>query len=318
MRALLIAMVGLLVVAPGMAQAAPVSIDWVTVGDPGNATDTTGYGAVAYEYRISKYETTNAQYAELLNAVAANAPSELYNAEMASSPSGGITRNGSPGSYSYQVKSGFADKPVNFVSFYDALRFANWLHNEQPTGMQDDATTEDGAYTITPEGIADNSITRNSGGTVFLTGEDEWYKAAYYDSASDFYFEYPFATVGAASCAPPGDAVRTANCDDEVGGPTDVGAYSGSASPWGTFDQGGNVYEWTEGLAGTERRSLRGGSFDYSNVTLRASIPGDASPEHENVDIGFRVASIPAPEPIQALLHVCTLATLALLRRRVA
>ena len=51
-----------------------VNIETVLVGNPGNAADTqmmsdgtTGYGAVPYEYRIGKYEVTNAQYAEFLN-----------------------------------------------------------------------------------------------------------------------------------------------------------------------------------------------------------------------------------------------------------
>ena len=40
----------------------------------------------------------------------------------------------------------WADRPVNYVSFWDAARFANWLHNGQPTGAQGAGTTEDGAY----------------------------------------------------------------------------------------------------------------------------------------------------------------------------
>ncbi|MBW2667687.1 MAG: PEP-CTERM sorting domain-containing protein, partial [Deltaproteobacteria bacterium] len=50
--------------------ASAVTVDWVTVGDPGNAADTTSYGAVADEYRIGKFEVSNAEYAEFLNAVA--------------------------------------------------------------------------------------------------------------------------------------------------------------------------------------------------------------------------------------------------------
>ena len=133
---------------------------------------------------------------------------------------------------------------------------------------------------------------------------------------SDFYFTYPAPTVGAMTCAPPGDTERTANCDYEVGGPTDVGAYTGTPSIWGTYDQGGNIYEWTEGLAGPDRRSLRGGSFAYAERTLRSSVPNDAGPDYQDANIGFRVASIPAPEPTQALLYACALLTLALLRRR--
>jgi hypothetical protein len=75
---------------------------------------------------------------------------------------------------------------VDFVSFWNALRFANWLHNGQPRGLQDETTTEDGAYTLTPTGIVNNTITRNPGAVVFLPSENEWYKAAYYDPATAF------------------------------------------------------------------------------------------------------------------------------------
>ncbi|MFY8221289.1 MAG: hypothetical protein ACOVJ6_05195, partial [Pirellulales bacterium] len=62
------ALLGLLAV-----PARAVTIDWVTVGDPGNAYDTinTGtnpnYGAVADSFQIMKYEFTNQQYTDFLN-----------------------------------------------------------------------------------------------------------------------------------------------------------------------------------------------------------------------------------------------------------
>ncbi len=43
---------------------------------------TTGFGAVAAPYRISKFEITTAQYAEFLNAVAATDSNGLYNTTM--------------------------------------------------------------------------------------------------------------------------------------------------------------------------------------------------------------------------------------------
>ena len=139
--------------------ASVVTIDWVTVGAPGNAADTNPVncgpsnaspcGAVATPYKIGKYEATNAQYAELLNSVAATDTNALYNTNMDSrtgsnAPLGGITRSGVSGSYSYSVKSGFASKPVTYVSFWDAARFSNWLQNGQPAGLQTSLTTEDG------------------------------------------------------------------------------------------------------------------------------------------------------------------------------
>ena len=172
-----------------------LDIECVTVGDPGNACDTQSegcFGSVDYVYRISKYEVTNAQYAEFLNVVAATDPNGLYSTDMGSAL-GGIERGGSSGSYTYSVHAGRGDMHVNYTSFWNALRFANWLHNGQPTGVQDSTTTEDGAYTITALGIANNSITRNAAATIFIISEDEWYKAAYYDASTMSYNPYPFA-----------------------------------------------------------------------------------------------------------------------------
>jgi hypothetical protein len=276
-----------------------VTFEWVAVGDPGNACDDQGldgcFGSVAYAYEIGKFEVTNAQYAELLNAVAATDANDLYYESMGSSSHGGITRSGDPGSYSYAAKAGFEDKPVNYVSFYDALRFANWLHNGQPTGAQDAATTEDGAYTITPEGISANSITRNARAKFAIPDEDEWYKAAYYDGASDYY-EYPAASDTPTSCAAPGATPNAANCDDAVSTVTDVGAYTASPSPSGTFDQGGNVEEWNETILLWNRRGLRGGGYSSRPSDLAASSSstyGYAWLHYANR--GFRIEPVTAP-----------------------
>src|SRR5262245_22206725 len=95
--------------------ASAVAFDWITVGAPGKACTTlvdagsqSTYcaGGVAYAYQISKYETSNAQYAEFLNAVAASDPEGLYSGNMNSSSVGGIVRSGSAGSYSYAAKAG--------------------------------------------------------------------------------------------------------------------------------------------------------------------------------------------------------------------
>ena len=184
--------------------------------------------------------------------------------------------------------------PVVHASFHDALRFANWLHNGQPIGDQTGSTTEGGAYTITAQGIADNTITRNAGATVYLTNEDEWYKAAFYDPVSTSYFNYPTGSDSTTICAAAGPTSNRANCSNAVGGLTPAESYTGSASPYGTFDQGGNAFEWNETIIDLSSRGTRGGSFGNGVGFLAAA--------NRNVlvgplgSMGFRVAS-PASIP---------------------
>src|SRR5215212_3064537 len=130
-----------------VASAEAVTIDLVTVGNPGNAPDkryiSTGVGSVGYHYLIGKYEITAGQYTEFLNAVAKADPNSLYGLSMGFSHNANIVRSGSSPNFSYSVAADWANRPVNYVSFWDAARFANWLHNGQPTGAQGPTTTED-------------------------------------------------------------------------------------------------------------------------------------------------------------------------------
>lgn len=206
-----------------------------------------------------------------MNAKASSSdPLGLYNANMASDPRGGIIQVGSPGSYTYSAKANMGNKPVNYVSWYDAIRFANWLNN-----VQGSASTETGVYTIlggTPTPTDGLSITRNSGTTWFLTSENEWYKAAYYEpgASSNDYWLYPTrsdSTPTKATANATGDinnpGANVANYDfgadwnSQDGNVTTVGsAGSISQSFYGTFDQGGNVWEWTEALANVSYRGI--------------------------------------------------------------
>ena len=118
-----------------------------------NAADSTGYGAVGYVYQMGKYEVTNSQYCEFLNAKAVTDTYGLYNTSMSSDARGGINRSGSSGSYTYAVKSGYENMPVTYVCWYDAIRFANWLQNGQGSG-----STETGTYTITGGGYNSGTV----------------------------------------------------------------------------------------------------------------------------------------------------------------
>ncbi len=367
-----------------------ISLDMVTVGNAGNAANTTGYGAVSYDYQIGKYEVTIGQWVEFLNATAKSDPHGLYSSSMTGPNliSAGITRSGSDGSYAYSVMDNppgqsSANHPITYVSFYDAARFANWLHNGQGLGSTETgayrlssgdlvaATRSGGVSTYTTSGpttlaIGDQvSITgfTNGGslGTRFnVTGvvtslpsanqftmantngdavadgvgsfngvssshaanakywlptEDEWYKAAYYGSAlnggSGGYYLY-----ATQSDSPPGQTMGSSpnQANWNVGnvyavGPTplntsanylaNVGAYSGSPSPYGAFDMTGNVREWTAEITGNSlnspgsARMWRGGGYNdgesRSTSSYRDSSPNAADAELSS--LGFRLAA---------------------------
>ncbi len=327
--------------------ASGVDIETVPVGNPGNPADThdDGYGAVDYEFHIGMYEVTAGQYAEFLNAVAATDTYGLYNTNMWSSSFGcKIQRTGSAGSYRYSVADNRADRPVNYVSWGDAARFANWLHNDQRTGAQNLTTTEDGAYFL--DGATGDeallAVEREKDWTWAVPTENEWYKAAYHknDGVTGNYFDWPtrsdtrpsnrlvnpdpgnnatFCTVIGVSDPPSGDYT--------IGSPyyrTEVGAHENSDSPYGTFDQGGNVWEWNEAV--TENRfdedafrGLRGGSYGVFDLwihghgaSLHAAGRDDFMPTYESDSIGFRVVAVPEPGSAAFLV----LGTLAIVRRR--
>lgn len=278
------------------ASASAVTIDWTFVSDPGNACEAQApgcFGHVPYGYTIGTYEVTNAQYAEFLNAKAVSDPLGLYNTNM-SSGFGGITRSGFPGSFTYTAIAGRESMPVNFVSFYDALRFANWINNGQSSG-----DTETGAYTLeggTSTPSNGTTVLRNAGAAIALANEDEWYKAAYYDATTASYFVYPMGANTQPICVVPANTPNTANCDNSVGTPTIVGSYTGSASPYGSFDQGGNLNEWNEAIVSIPAgpaRVLRGGMFDRHWSTLGSGSRFSASATDQTYDKGFRVV----PEP---------------------
>ncbi|MGA2035440.1 MAG: SUMF1/EgtB/PvdO family nonheme iron enzyme [Thermoguttaceae bacterium] len=310
------------------AQASTITIDMVTVGDPGNAADTAansgnpaGQGVVAYTYQIGKYDVTNNQYAAFLNAKAASSdPYGLWDSIMQTTANGGIDRTGS-GSYTYTVKSGQGNQPVVGVTWFDALRFANWLDNGQGSG-----DTETGSYTLlggTPTPSNFRTLARNAGAQWVLPSEDEWYKASYYKGGGTNagYWTYPTrSNTAPTSEAPPGGA-NSANFYDSTTGYalsgsttsvstmdylTDVGAYCSSLGPYGTYDQGGDVWQWNEADTSVNgsgsSRGMRGGSSNNGSYNLAASSRNGYAPANEDYHVGFRVGYLPEPGSIALLL----------------
>jgi formylglycine-generating enzyme required for sulfatase activity len=225
----------------------------------------------------------------------------------------GISRSGDSGNYSYTTTN--ANMPVNFVSFWDAARFTNWL----TTG-----DTEMGVYDLSDlDKLANNTLTRDEAawllGGVAVASENEWYKAAYYSGSptganGDGYWLYPTQS----------DSITTddANYGNIVEDVTEVGTYTDAFSHYGTFDQGGNVREWNDTIASnnSSNRRLRGGAFNGNENPLQ-SLSGSSSnnPEiFEAATLGFRVSSLqPIPEPsAYTVILGCLGLSLALIRQK--
>ena len=125
----------------------------------------------------------------------------------------------------YASKTGRALWPATYVSYYNALRFANWMHNGQPdlppavTGLLA-SVTEDGVYDLV---LPHDQILRKPGATWALPTENEMCKAAFYVPSTRSY--------------------------------SDLGS---ALSPWSLLNLGGGAYEWTETIHASGMRRLRG------------------------------------------------------------
>jgi formylglycine-generating enzyme required for sulfatase activity len=147
-------------------------MEFVTIGDPGNAADFTGSpspaGSVGYTYGIGKCEVSEDMITKF------NASQSLQ-----------ITKD----------TRGTA-KPATSVSWNEAARFVNWLntstggfaaYNFTTGGVNDDIALWTAADTLDYE--ATNPY-RSKRATYVLPSFNEWYKAAYYNPTNSTYYDY--------------------------------------------------------------------------------------------------------------------------------
>jgi formylglycine-generating enzyme required for sulfatase activity len=291
-----------------------VTIDMVTVGNPGNAPDPASgnnmYGAVTGSYRIGKYEVKIQQYTDFLNAVDPNGtnPYGLYNNSMGADDNikGILYSSGSASGQKYSP-IGNSNRPIAYVSWFDAARFANWMHNGQGA-----SSTETGAYTLVGGQTRGEPPAKNLGAQFYLPTESEWYKAAFYspvlNSGAGGYYTYATQSNSTPGNTIGGDGsqanyyandvyavTQSAEYDPAQSYLTAVGAFTNSASYYGTFDQTGNLWEWIESTGGSaSERGLRGGSWG-SDLWTQVIIAGARA---EGSSYGFRLASpVAVPEP---------------------
>jgi formylglycine-generating enzyme required for sulfatase activity len=266
------------------------NMEFVTIGNPGNAADTTGApnpaGAVGYTYGIGKFEVSEDMITKF------NASQSLQITTVTRGP----------------------NKPATSVSWNEAARFVNWLNT---------STNGFAAYKFTTGGVNDHIALwtasdtldydasnpyRSKRATYVIPSYNEWYKAAYYNPNDSTYYDYangsntrPTAVVGGTGS---NTAVYwyTGEAEPEV--PADV-SQAGGLSPYGVMGLGGNVEEFDEVLyygdssnIATTSRGVRGGRWHTVVAShLSSSSRSSIHPSYENGGVGFRVASLSSSAP---------------------
>lgn len=302
--------------------ASAINYDLVTINNPNNPNDSTGFGAVDHIYQIGKYEVTVAQYTAFLNAVASQTdPYALWNTSMTIPNIQGISRATISGGYTYAVMntnsfgSSSANMPITGVSWFNAARFANWMANGQVNGPESSGTTENGAYNLngarSGAAPAKNILNPNTNAipNYYIPSENEWYKAAYYSATlNNTGGYYVYATQNNVT---PGNLIgngsNLANYLADAGNGycvsqsqlldktqtylTNVGTFTGSPSYYGTFDQSGSVWEWHDSTATRSlSRGLRGAAWTSTPPYMQSSYRLITIPSTISVNVGFRLA----------------------------
>ncbi|MCB1095287.1 MAG: SUMF1/EgtB/PvdO family nonheme iron enzyme [Verrucomicrobiae bacterium] len=263
------------------------SIDFVDVGNAGNADDDTGYGGVPYNYQIGVYEISE----------------------------GMITAANTAGSLGLTQDTRGVDKPATSISWNEAARFVNWLNTSNGFQPAYNFATQPGGggyntnedLTLWSSGdawqLGGENLFRHKNAHYFLPSEDEWYKAAYYDGNTSTYFDYATGSdtvpTAVASGTTPGTAVYG---QAFATGPADI-MNAGGLSPYGTMAQNGNVFEWAESGSAApndsaaEGRVLRGDWF-FTSALRQSSDRSAGLPFEEAGFLGFRVAAVPEPSTL--------------------
>jgi formylglycine-generating enzyme required for sulfatase activity len=249
-----------------------------TMGSPGSEinheSDEVAHQVTLSAYRMSKYEITNTQYAEFLNAKSISSTG-LYAA--GKYPTQTLIY-ASSGNYDWGLHytnnqwvpvAGYESYPVINVTWYGATEFANYAGGRLPTEAQWEYACR--ANTTTP----------------FSTG------TCLTNLQANYIWQDPYGTCTNTSTANPGKTQA-------------VGTYAANA--WGLYDMHGNVWEWCSdwygdypttaqtnpvGPATGSDHVIRGASWYYEAQYCRSAYRDYDSSDFYDTDMGFRIVLVP-------------------------
>jgi len=222
-----------------------------------------GHAVYLDAFWINQHEVTNAMFADFLN-IKGNQSEGGRNWLMASTWNVRIYRVDSI----WRVDDGYDDHPIDWVSWYGARAYCQWVDARLPT----DAEWEKAA--------------RGKDGRIFPWGDGINCDLANYLGCVD-------------SVAPDYSGL--------VGSTVPVGNYPKGVSPYGAFDMAGNVWEWVldwydwkyylnlpnrnpTGPGNGTYRVLRGGCWRNENDLLRTTYRLYRFPTRSTNRFGFRCA----------------------------
>ncbi len=219
--------------------------------EPGRFPDEVQHQVTLSAYRMSKYETSNAQFASFLNAknIGSNGlyalgayPSEplIYDLGQYN----GLSYTGSQ----WQAAAGFENHPVICVTWLGATEFATYAGGRLPTEAEWEYAC------------------RGNTTSAFSTG------ACLNNTQANYNWNSPFTGCSNTSTASPNQTQA-------------INSYSPNA--FGLYNMHGNVWEWCSDWYGTyattaqtnptgastgDRRVIRGGSWDYEAPYCRSAV----------------------------------------------
>ena len=265
------------------------TLNFVQISQTNNATDPlTGsrYGAVPYEYRAG------------VNEISQN--------DITKATAGGLS-NVTAGVY-------VGDKPAANITWYEAAAFVNWLNTSSGKTAAYSLTFSNTQWSMALQSssnawtLGGTNLYRNKDAYYFLPSENEWYKAAYYNRTGTNYFLYPMTSSSDPTAVTSGTNANTAVYNQSnVQGPAAVNL-AGGLSTYGTMGQAANMWDWMETAAdGTnttsdENRNIRGGRFESGSFQIGSTTALAFGPSTPDINIGFRVASVPEPSTYALLL----------------
>ena len=260
------------------------TMDFVTIGNPGNAADTSGEpnpaGSVSYVFNLGKYEISR---------------DIIQKANLAGSL--GITMY----DMTYYGGNG-ANKPATGISWLEAVKVVNYLNlsTGNPLAYKIDGSGNFQAWTPGDVGYNSTNTFRNSLAKYFLPSADEWYKGAY-GSPQGVWYDYANASNSIPSAIADGTSQSSVVWNGQTG-PAEIDQ-AGGLSEWGTMAQSGNVWEWNETIFNVDVfRTIRGGSWATDFFMLASYYSNFVDPiMPDELASGFRVTMIPEPSSLSLL-----------------